>query len=358
MLALDYLICFAIGCVVGSVLNTCASRLPYEKSLLWPGARCFGCYQPIRWYDRVPLVSYVLLGGRCRSCQAPFGVRHFLVELGTGLAFVGVFHLEIVRNVLDLPLLKDPATATAIAQGAIPWAGWLVFAAHAVLVSLLVLVSVCDIEHREIPLAITLTGTLLGLVVSALCPWPWPGAQGLPSAPLGGLPPVPAPGLYPWPVWHELPDWLAPGTWALGLATGLAGAFVGMVVLRGVRFLFAFGRGIEGLGMGDADLMMMAGAFLGWQAILLAFFVAVFPGLILGLAQLAIRGHQALPFGPPLCIGVLVTLWTWPVLGDQFQPLLMSAEILGILAIFGGIFLLAAGFVLRLVRGAPDAGTQ
>lgn len=349
MLALDFLLCFLVGCVVGSVVNLCASRLPYEKSLLWPGARCFACYQPIRWYDQVPLLSYLLLGGKCRTCRAPIGLRILLVELGTGLAFVGVFYLEVVRNVLDIPPLH--VHHEAILAGEIPAAGWVIFAAHALLVALLLLVSVCDLEHREIPLSITITGTLLGLLVSVVCPWPWPGTHGLGAVPPDGFPPVPIPGFYPWPVWHELPAWLAPGSWTLGLATGLAGAAVGMIVLRGVRALFAYGRGIEGLGMGDADLMMMAGAFIGWQPILLAFFVAVFPGLVLGLAQLAFRGDQALPFGPPLCVGVLVTLWTWPVLGNQFQPLLMNAEILGILAVFGGVFLLGAGFLLRWLRG-------
>jgi leader peptidase (prepilin peptidase)/N-methyltransferase len=352
MLPLVLGICFLLGCVVGSFLNVCAGRLPYEKSLFWPGPRCFSCYQPLRWYDMIPILGYFLVRGRCRSCRAPFSIRYPLVELFTGLAFVGLFYLEIVLNVMALPTLT-PFKA-AIDQGDIPAAGWAVFGVHALLLSLLILVAVCDLEHLEIPLPITVWGTFLGLLVSVLCPWPWPGTGGIPAPTLiAPLPPIP-PGLYPWPVWHELPDWLAPGSWTLGLATGLAGAAVGMVVLRGVRFLFGIGRGIEGLGMGDADLMMMAGAFVGWQPILLAFFVAVLPALVLALLQLVLRGDHPLPFGPPLCAGVLLTLWFWPALGTQFQPLLMNGELMGMLALFGGIFLLVAGFLLRLIRGVPE----
>src|SRR5947209_3479970 len=96
---------FALGAAVGSFINVCAYRLPYEKSLFWPGSRCGKCYQPIRWYDNLPLLSYWVLRGRCRTCGATFSIRYFLVELFTGLAFVGLFYLEIVRNVLHVPLL-------------------------------------------------------------------------------------------------------------------------------------------------------------------------------------------------------------------------------------------------------------
>ena len=85
-------------------------------------------------------------------------------------------------------------------------------------------------------------------------------------------------------------------------------ALAGMVMLRGVRFLFGLGRGKEGLGIGDADLMMMAGSFLGWQPVLIAFFVGVFAALFVGVAQLMRKGDQALAFGPPLAVGVMITL--------------------------------------------------
>src|SRR4051812_35273332 len=93
---------FVLGGAVGSFLNVCVARLPVEKSLLWPTSRCFSCLQPIRWYDNIPLVSYLWLRGRCRTCNKRFSVRYFLVELFTGLAFMGLFYVEVFADVFNL----------------------------------------------------------------------------------------------------------------------------------------------------------------------------------------------------------------------------------------------------------------
>src|SRR5216684_7651283 len=109
---------FVIGAAIGSFLNVCIYRLPLEKSLLWPDSRCGHCLRQIRWYDNIPLVSYCLLNGRCRDCKTPFSVRYFFVELGTALAFVGLFYLEVVENVLEIPFVKE--NKNVFAQGNLP----------------------------------------------------------------------------------------------------------------------------------------------------------------------------------------------------------------------------------------------
>src|SRR5579872_4961937 len=96
--ALNFLTVFAVGAAVGSFLNVCVYRIPYERSFLWPGSRCGSCLQPIRWYDNLPLLSYWILRGRCRSCGARFSIRYFFVELLTALAFAGLYYLEVYRN--------------------------------------------------------------------------------------------------------------------------------------------------------------------------------------------------------------------------------------------------------------------
>src|SRR4051794_14834977 len=91
---------FVLGAIVGSFLNVCIYRLPPEKSIFWPaGSRCGNCYQAIRWYDNLPLVSYWLLRGRCRTCGARFSMRYFFIELLTGLCFAGLFYVEVVDNI-------------------------------------------------------------------------------------------------------------------------------------------------------------------------------------------------------------------------------------------------------------------
>ncbi len=350
------------------MINYCTDRLPYEKSLFWPAPRCSACLGRLRWYDQLPILSYLLLRGRCRMCRSRLPVRYLLVEMGTGLAFLGLFWLEVLHNVLDLPLIQQHAQA--IQAGEVPLRIWCLFAHHALLLSLLILVSVCDLEHLEIPLGITVFGTVLGLIASMLLPWPFPetgmlpraaGGVALPPALLARMPALflgvvlpPVVGSYPWPVWFPLPAWLPPGSWQLGLATGLAGAVMGALVLRGVRFLFGVGRGIEGMGLGDADLMMMAGSFVGWQVTLLGFFAGVLPALVLGLVQLARKGDQPIPFGPSLAIGVLLALFNWPALSRHFGPLLLDGWIMGGLFLVGAVFLLLTSFMLRLIRGRPQ----
>src|SRR5262249_40383036 len=109
LLAYWILLVFVVGVCVGSFLNVLIARLPLEKSVLWPGSHCGKCFQPIRWYDNLPLISYVWLRGRCRSCGASYSVRYFLVELLTGLGFVGLFWAEIVENIHGWPV--PPARA-------------------------------------------------------------------------------------------------------------------------------------------------------------------------------------------------------------------------------------------------------
>lgn len=357
--ALNFLTVFAVGACVGSFLNVCVYRIPYERSFLWPGSRCGKCLQPIRWYDNLPLVSYWVLRGRCRFCDSRFSVRYFLVELMTALAFVGLYYVEVYRNVLGIPWLGHRPERWNVLNGMPSLRTWTLFYYHAALLSFLIAASLCDIDYLEIPLGITVSGTIVGLIGAALFPWPFPNASvGMSPVPVGGIVPPrpPEPGLYAWPVWYPLSDWCPPGSWQVGLLTGLAGAAAGNVVLRVVRFVFGLGRGIEGLGIGDADLMMMAGSFVGWQVILVAFGAGVFPALLFGVVQIASRGKQVMPFGPSLAAGVMVALLCWPWIAPRAWLLLSDTWMLGFLGIVAPTLLLATAYVLRITRGVepPD----
>jgi leader peptidase (prepilin peptidase)/N-methyltransferase len=378
---------FLLGTFVGSFLNVCIYRMPFEKSLFWPGSHCGQCFQPVPWYDNVPLLSYLILRGRCRRCGTAFSIRYFLVELLTGALFVGLFYVEVVRNVhrIDGRLVARPE-AYHLALLAI-------FIHHAILACFLIVATFIDIDHQVIPLPLTVTGTLVGVAMSLAFPWPWPYATThavIPREawliPGEGL----RQGLYAWPFWGPLPPGFAPGgNWQTGLATSLAGVVVGTMTLRVVRFFFGLGMGADymedlpepdpddahpprrgplaavgsvvswfgrvggkTLGLGDADLMMMAGAFLGWQPVLVAFFVAVFPGMILGFVQIARQGDNVIPFGPALALGTLLTWLGWPWLGPHVQPVFFNGVLVAILFVASCFFMLVGGFVIRLLRFA------
>jgi leader peptidase (prepilin peptidase)/N-methyltransferase len=362
MLIYWFFLVFGLGAIVGSFLNVCIARLPLEKSVLWPGSRCGHCYQRIRLYDNIPLISYWLLRGRCRTCHARFSSRYFWIELLTACSFVAVFYLEVVYNIHDFPIFKE--RSLYIRYGDIPWQGWIMFLFHTVfLLSFLIAAAFCDLDRREIPLAITLTGTLVGLVGAVLWPWPWPSTPSL-ALPKTAVDPWwmidpqlgPKEGLYPWPVWGPLPTWLPPGSWQLGLATGLAGALVGMFMLRAIRFLFSRGLGIEALGLGDADLMMMAGSFLGCQVVVVAFFVSTGPALVFGIIQLVVYRDNSLPFGPSLAVGVIITWLCWAQIGPFVQVLLFNGTLVIALAAVCAVFMLVASYLIRLAKQSRQTG--
>jgi leader peptidase (prepilin peptidase)/N-methyltransferase len=379
---------FILGAAVGSFLNVCIYRLPLEKSIIWPGSHCGHCLQPIRWYDNLPVLSYLILRGRCRTCATPYSPRYLVIELATALCFVGLFYLEVVLNAsnLDAAVLGGQRFADG---------RFVIWCFHTVLFCFLLVASVCDLDYQLIPLSLTVTGTLVGLAWSLVCPWPWPY---LPAEVARAAPPGPfwfmgqiglKSALFPWPVWWPLPGLLQPGgNWQTGLATSVAGVAAGTLVLRVVRFLFGFGRGPEftepedpelakqprwfftrwlswaqrvggrALGLGDADLMMMAGSFLGWQPVLAAFVVGVFPGLVLGVGQLVVRGNQPFPFGPALALGVVITWLSWARwIGPWGQPLLFDGTLLLVMAGLCAFMLPVCGLVLRLLHGrsAPEA---
>ena len=371
---------FLLGLMVGSFLNVLVARLPLEKSVVWPSSRCFSCYRPIRLLDNIPILGYLRLRGRCRYCGAGFSARYMWVELGTGLATLALFAVEVVLNWHDIPALKvNPAVMPAF----FPAAGMAMFAYHAVLLWCLIAAAVIDAEHRIIPPMIPYFGLLVGVVGGALMPWPWPnpaaaGVVTVPGAPPGapwslqefwGQIPV---GVQLWPFYGPTFDFAPPGSVQLGLMNSVLGALAGSLVVRAVKALFELGFGREAMGLGDADLLMMAGAFLGWQVAVLSLFVGAGAALFLKVIMLIAAGKEKepqsspvsgeftdareLPFGPGLALGVVVTWFAWPWIGPGTQYLFFDGVtlVLCVVVMFGG--LLAAGLLLR--RPAPEPAAK
>ena len=345
MIAFWTLLVFVVGLNVGSFLNVAIARLPKDKSLFWPNSRCGSCHRAIRWHDNVPILGYLLLRGRCRSCGATFSVRYLLVELATGLGFVGLFYAELVYNVHGWP-----TNFPFIRQGWYPSIWWIGYAFHAVLFSLLMAASVTDLERQEIPLPLMLFGTMVGLAGGLLMPWPWPhGAVPVVAAP-GQMFPWMEPireGVQSWPFWWLLPDFCAPGgnVWT-GLLTSFVGIVVGTMMLRVIGGVFGFGLGKEALGLGDSDLMMMAGSFLGWQIVVAGFFLAIVPALVFGAINFVVYRENKLPFGPSLAVGLLGAMLGWRWIGPHFQPLFFWWPMLAGLAGFMVVFLFVTSVIL------------
>ena len=369
---------FALGLGVGSFLNVLIARLPYEKSVIWPSSRCFVCFQKIGLLDNLPIIGYLRLRGRCRKCGAAFSSKYLWVELGTGFAFLALYFLEIVLQAKDGPevngkLLFFPWHNTPglrfpyVGNSALPpWQTWVFFAFHAVLLAALIAASMIDLKHRQIPAQITYLATFVGLVASTAFPWPWPSdLTSLGALPTDGrswiLPEVEGKipeGLSVWPFWGPIPSWAPAGSWKLGLLNGLIGAAVGMAIGRGIKLVFELGMGKEALGLGDADLLMMAGSFLGWQAIALALPVGAMLTLCVVLPMMAYklaRGRKVesqLPFGPGIAAGIVTCWFGWPWLGRLVQGVFFDLYVLGFVILLMGGGMLIAGLLLRRGKSA------
>lgn len=351
-----------LGLMVGSFLNVLVARLPFEKSILWPGSRCFSCLQPIRWYNNLPIIGYLGLRGKCGLCGAAFSSRYLWIELGTSLAFLALFAVEVLY-----PYHKFPREQFVASNGLPPLGPTALFVYHAILVSLLIAAALIDAEHRIIPPVIPYTGALIGIIGGALMPWPWPHPASVVGAiPTGVVWQLPeyhgriAVGVQPWPFWGPPPEWAAAATWKLGLLNSLIGALAGTLVVRWVKWLFEVGFGKEALGLGDADLLLMAGAFLGWQPAVLSLFVGAFaalfvfklPSLVMGFIRGSAVEHE-LPFGPGLAVGVVVTWLAWSWLGPRLQFVFFDLPTLAIAVGVLSIGMLAAGLLLRRPEETP-----
>jgi leader peptidase (prepilin peptidase)/N-methyltransferase len=270
-----------------------------------------------------------------------------------------------------------------------------VFLYHAVLLSGLIAAAVVDMEHRIIPTQITYTVMLVGIIGSVFMPWPWPqpvqAAAALPNnAPwfLGNLIGQIPVGVQPWPFWGPTFEFAPPGSIQLGLLTAVFGALAGSLVVRATKWLFETGLGREALGLGDADLLMMAGAFLGWQIPVLALFAGAIASLVLKLLSMVFQPKQSpataspttgspaapaaptgtpvtgppeareLPFGPGLAIGVVVTWFAWPWFGPKVQFPFFDGTTMGVLVAVMGLGLLAAALLLRRPAAPAPAAAK
>jgi leader peptidase (prepilin peptidase)/N-methyltransferase len=146
---------FALGCCIGSFLNVVVYRMPRDKSLVTPPSACPVCDKHIRFYDNIPLVSWLVLGRKCRYCRTPISPRYFVIELLTGSIFLGLFLLYFHTDVRGhVQPFSDP--------------GWFIYLLHIILLATFIAASAIDLEYWIIPLCLCWFVTAVGLVGSAV----------------------------------------------------------------------------------------------------------------------------------------------------------------------------------------------
>jgi len=231
---------FVFGLLFGSFLNVCIHRLPQHLSVVHPGSACPKCNTPIRFFDNVPVLSWLVLRGRCRHCKAAISGRYIAVEVLTGLMFVACY----ARFGLTVATLK-----------------------YCVFGFLLLGLIFTDAETKLLPDRMTLPGLVLGLIFSLFVP-------------INDLAARVIPGMISLPVSSDISAHL------LSFADALLGAIVGASFIYGAGKIYLGLRGAEGMGFGDVKLMAMVGAFLGLKLTVFTLFAASIVGACFGLGTM------------------------------------------------------------------------
>ncbi len=245
-----------IGLLFGSFLNVCIYRIPRDVSVVRPRSFCPGCNRQIRAADNIPILSYLLLRGRCRNCDYRIAIRYPLVELTTAILFAAVaLHYRTVGSTLK----------------------WAFFE------SILIVLFWTDLEERILPDELTLGGTILGLLLA---------------------PAIRIPGSL---IAIFFPDWRPS---AQSLVNAIAGALLFSGSLWLLSVIYAAIRKREGVGQGDIKLLALFGAFLGVEGALEALLIGSVAGSVVGPLYLWARRRDLrtyeLPFGSFLCVGAAI----------------------------------------------------
>ncbi len=247
-----YIIFFIFGSLIGSFLNVCIYRVPEGRSIVTPSSRCSSCGTPVRFYDNIPILSYIILGGKCRDCKTKLSFQYPFVEFLNAALYVLALHLF------------GPDSIS-------------VLAVYLVFISTLIVIFFIDLEHQIIPNSITLPGIPIAVLLGSFV----------------------------------LPDPFNPSE-----KLGFTSSVIGFIAGGGSFYLIAvIGKAIlkkDAMGGGDIKMMAMVGGLLGWKAIILTTFVGSLFGSIIGVALITIKGREwgsKIPFGPYLALGALVSLF-------------------------------------------------
>lgn len=253
---------FIFAICIGSFLNVLIYRLPRSESIVSPGSRCPHCRHALSWYFNIPLLSYILIRGKCHYCGAPVSSRYFFVELITGILITALYFVS----------LRTPS----------PLFYFLFFS---LFLTGLIVATFIDLEHYLIPDLVSLGGIPLGILSSSF-----------------------------------LPFMMEQTTPAKGGAVAFFSALFGGSLLLIISYLGKKAFKKEAMGMGDVKLMAMIGAFLGIKKVCLTLFFGSVAGSLISVA-LVLKGNAGwksqIPFGPYLTIGAVGALffgdavWNW-----------------------------------------------
>ena len=268
---------FWLGACIASFLNVVIWRVPRGESIVTPPSHCPKCGSSIRWWQNIPILSWLALRGKCANCRAPISPRYILVEMLGGVLFLAAFLLVVLRgagwfSVLDCGVAGDAAAVLVL---------W-------IWISLMIAGSFIDFDHQLLPDFTTVGGMALGVVVNGV------------SSMLNRS--------------------------ASGILWSLAGLVFGFGLLWLVRWVGSKAFRREAMGMGDVFLMGAVGALFGPVAVLVTLILSSVFGSIVGVGMILLSKTKlgkfvAIPYGPYICLGCLAWMFWGPRLVHWYLSL-------------------------------------
>jgi leader peptidase (prepilin peptidase)/N-methyltransferase len=271
---------FTLGATLGSFLNVVIYRLPRGMDIVRPRSRCPACRTPIALWDNIPVLSWLVLRGKCRTCLSPISLRYPLVEAAVGGILLLLFWLEVVWGGPNLPLRE--AAPFDFLSWRLPWESSLLAIYHAWLLVTLLVMALVQWDRHLVPRVIVRLAMLVGL----LLPVAWPDLRPL--------------GVLPWT------DSLGQRAWWQGGIDGLAGAGLGWLIGCSLAPMLRRSQQRRGGRESFIHANALIGAFLGWQA---ALDIGVFCLMAMIVTRLAVKEYPRLLTVPPLA---------WPALACCF----------------------------------------
>jgi len=265
---------FCTGACIASFLNVVIWRVPRGESIAFPPSHCPKCNAPIRWYQNLPILSWLALRGRCANCRAPISPRYILIETLGGCLFLSAFWQVFGAA---------PAFHWFLAVKLLVWWIW---------ISLMIVGSFIDFDHQLLPDFTTVGGMVLGVVAALIRT-----------------------------LFVEQPsplDFTASlFTLHSSLLASLLGLAFGFGLLWLVRFLGSKAFGREAMGMGDVFLLGAVGALFGPVAVLVTLILSSVFGSVVGLSMVALSKTRlgrltAIPYGPYICLGCIAWMFFGP----------------------------------------------
>ena len=245
-----YFLVLIIGLCIGSFLNVCIYRIPKEESIVFPASHCTSCGHELKFYELIPIVSYIFLRGKCIKCKSKISIKYPLIEILNGLLYLLLF----IKYGLSFN-----------------------FIFYCLLVSLLIVISIIDLESKYVYSSTTIVGVLLAIIYIII------------GAYLGEV----------------------------KILNNLLGGLIGY----GIIFLIIILTG--GMGEGDADIAGICGLFVGIKGVLVALFLAIILGGIFASIVLLLKikdRKSEIAFGPYIAIGTLI----WILIGQKILTLYVS----------------------------------